>query len=103
MDNTILITDDNPENLKVLSGILEPEGYTVRVALTGETKLDASGRSGGGTIEIGGGYQGSGDRRLAWLSYVGTEVQMRFRLKFLDKRRGMRHYFWKAVPVAGSE
>ncbi len=34
---------------------------------------------------------------------VGTEVQMRFRLKFLDKRRGMRHYFWKAVPVAGSE
>ena len=34
---------------------------------------------------------------------VGTRVQMRFRLKFMDKRRGMRHYFWKAVPVAGSE
>jgi 3-hydroxy-3-methylglutaryl CoA synthase len=30
---------------------------------------------------------------------VGTETTMRFRLKFVDERRGMRQYFWKAAQV----
>jgi uncharacterized OB-fold protein len=30
---------------------------------------------------------------------VGTEVTMRFRIKFIDKRRGLRQYFWKAAPA----
>jgi len=39
--DAILITDDNPENLRVLSDILEPGGYEVRVATTGEQALDS--------------------------------------------------------------
>jgi putative two-component system response regulator len=35
----ILIVDDNPNNLRVLSGILEQAGYSVRPALSGEMAL----------------------------------------------------------------
>jgi len=38
-NHSILITDDNPENLRVLSEILKQEGYGVRVALDGESAL----------------------------------------------------------------
>ena len=31
----ILLVDDNPENLKVLAGILKPEGYSIRLAMSG--------------------------------------------------------------------
>ena len=34
---------------------------------------------------------------------VGDQVQMRFRIKSLDQRRGMRTYFWKAAPTARPE
>ena len=37
----ILIVDDNPINLQVLSGILEQENYKVRAALSGEIALRA--------------------------------------------------------------
>lgn len=37
----ILIVDDNPINLQVLSGILEQENYKVRAALSGEAALRA--------------------------------------------------------------
>ncbi|TLP80122.1 response regulator [Maribacter sp. ACAM166] len=39
MSHTILIIDDIPENLKVLSRILKPEGYKVRIANNGEQAL----------------------------------------------------------------
>ena len=29
---------------------------------------------------------------------VGTRASMRFRIKHVDERRGMRQYFWKAAP-----
>ena len=31
---------------------------------------------------------------------VGDPLQMRFRIKSLDRRRGFRTYFWKAAPIA---
>jgi hypothetical protein len=31
---------------------------------------------------------------------VGDAVGMRLRIKSLDRRRGFRTYFWKAVPAA---
>jgi putative two-component system response regulator len=37
--STVLIVDDNPNNLRVLSGMLEQEGYSVRPALSGEIAL----------------------------------------------------------------
>ena len=30
---------------------------------------------------------------------VGTSVEMRFRIKSVDRPRGLPRYFWKAVPV----
>jgi len=39
MKSSILIIDDIPENLRVLSRILKPEGYKVRVANNGEQAL----------------------------------------------------------------
>ncbi len=39
--DSILIVDDNPENLKVLSAILKEEGYAVRVAKNGKRALDS--------------------------------------------------------------
>lgn len=36
---TILIVDDTPESLRVLAGILQPEGYRVRPANSGELAL----------------------------------------------------------------
>ena len=39
--DSILIVDDNPENLKVLSNMLEKEGYDTRVAMDGEKALES--------------------------------------------------------------
>ncbi len=36
----ILIVDDNPENLRVLSAVLEEEGYQVRAATNGRQALE---------------------------------------------------------------
>lgn len=30
---------------------------------------------------------------------IGAEVEMRFRIKEIDRTRGYRHYFWKATPA----
>ena len=30
---------------------------------------------------------------------VGMDVGMRFRIKSLDRQRGLPRYFWKAVPL----
>ena len=38
---TLLVADDNPENLRVLSTILAPEGYNVRVAPDGRRALSS--------------------------------------------------------------
>ncbi|GAB6089125.1 hybrid sensor histidine kinase/response regulator [Spirochaeta dissipatitropha] len=38
---TIFIADDNPENLKVLSDILEAEGYRTRASLSGTAMLES--------------------------------------------------------------
>lgn len=38
----ILIADDNPNNLKVLLGLLSPAGYKIRPALSGEIALKAA-------------------------------------------------------------
>ncbi len=32
---------------------------------------------------------------------VGAPVEMTFRIKQYDERRGFRRYFWKAVPQGG--
>ena len=37
----ILVVDDNPENLRVLSGLLERKGYDVSACLSGERALGA--------------------------------------------------------------
>jgi len=39
--NTILIVDDNPENLKVLSNILKERNYNVRAAVNGKQALES--------------------------------------------------------------
>lgn len=39
--DVVLITDDNPENLRVLSRTLEPEGYVIRAATTGEQAIES--------------------------------------------------------------
>jgi PleD family two-component response regulator len=39
--NEILIVDDNPENLRVLSTMLKKEGYKIRVAKNGKQALDS--------------------------------------------------------------
>jgi DNA-binding response OmpR family regulator len=36
---TILVVDDEPESLRVLAGILQPEGYTIRPANSGKLAL----------------------------------------------------------------
>lgn len=41
MSDTILIADDNPDNLAVLSGLLRGAGYTVRPAADGAMALEA--------------------------------------------------------------
>jgi two-component system, NtrC family, sensor kinase len=38
-DGAVLSVDDNPNNLRVLSGMLEQAGYKVRPALTGDLAL----------------------------------------------------------------
>jgi hypothetical protein len=30
---------------------------------------------------------------------VGDPLRMRFRVKSIDRKRGFRTYFWKAVPL----
>ena len=40
--DNILIVDDNPNNLQVLSGILQADGFKVRPALSGELALPFS-------------------------------------------------------------
>ncbi|MBN8455871.1 autotransporter-associated beta strand repeat-containing protein, partial [Accumulibacter sp.] len=45
-----------------------------RVGLFGQARLDASGAAGGGTVLIGGDYQGQGSERNATQTYVGPEV-----------------------------
>lgn len=41
MAESVLIVDDNPDNLSVLEGILSADGYEVRAALSGEIALRA--------------------------------------------------------------
>ena len=41
-----------------------------------EARLDASGRSGGGEILVGGDFQGGGDTRTAVFSFVGPDAQL---------------------------
>ena len=38
---TILLVDDEPQNLKLLATMLEPEGYVVRLAASGRAALEA--------------------------------------------------------------
>ncbi len=38
-DNTILVVDDNPDNLRLLSGILDEHHYKIRLAPNGERAL----------------------------------------------------------------
>ncbi|MEQ8623618.1 MAG: response regulator [Vicingaceae bacterium] len=37
----ILLVDDNSENLKVLSSILKPKGYIIRLAMSGQKAIDS--------------------------------------------------------------
>jgi CheY-like chemotaxis protein len=39
-DSKVLLVDDTPENLKVLRGTLETEGYNILVATNGEQAID---------------------------------------------------------------
>ncbi|MBO3707624.1 MAG: filamentous hemagglutinin N-terminal domain-containing protein, partial [Candidatus Accumulibacter sp.] len=45
-----------------------------RVGLFGQARIDASGAAGGGTVLIGGDYQGQGSERNATQTFVGPEV-----------------------------
>lgn len=40
--STILIADDNPDNIRVLQGMLDESGYLVRVATNGELALKSA-------------------------------------------------------------
>lgn len=51
------------------------ELYGQRVGLLDETRVDVSGESGGGTLLVGGDYQGGGDFRSE-LTIVGDQVQL---------------------------
>ena len=41
-ETNILIVDDNPDNLRLLSKILESQGYIVRKSLNGKMALQAA-------------------------------------------------------------
>jgi len=41
VNHSVLVVDDNPENLKVLSNILKQAGYVVRIAMSGEQALES--------------------------------------------------------------
>lgn len=40
-ENTLLIVDDNKDNLKVLQELLKPEGYSIRIATHGQGALES--------------------------------------------------------------
>lgn len=40
----VLLVDDQPENLDVLVGVMEPEGYSIQVGLSGRVALDLARR-----------------------------------------------------------
>lgn len=58
----------------MVGGIVQVLGH--RVGLFGQTALDASGGAGGGSIQIGGDYQGGGDLMRAARTYVGDDVTL---------------------------
>jgi PleD family two-component response regulator len=43
-ETSILVVDDNPDNLRLLSKMLEAEGYTIRKSLTGKMALQSAHR-----------------------------------------------------------
>jgi PleD family two-component response regulator len=43
-DNTILVVDDNPDNLRLLAGILDEHQYKIRLAPSGERALATIGK-----------------------------------------------------------
>ncbi|MCK5359085.1 MAG: filamentous hemagglutinin N-terminal domain-containing protein, partial [Gammaproteobacteria bacterium] len=65
LDASNLDTGETGGNIEVLGD---------QVALAGEALLDASGDAGGGTIKVGGDYQGQGDTPTATNTSVGEEV-----------------------------
>ncbi|MFY9477778.1 MAG: filamentous hemagglutinin N-terminal domain-containing protein, partial [Aquabacterium sp.] len=48
-----------------------------KVGLFGSASLDASGQAGGGTVLVGGNYQGSGDERRASRTYIGQDATIK--------------------------
>ncbi len=49
-----------------------------KVALTESAVIDASGQAGGGTVLVGGNYQGQGPEQNAGATYVGGDVRIAF-------------------------
>jgi filamentous hemagglutinin family protein len=72
-----------------VSGTLDASGYTAgqkggsiavlgdKVALVDSAKLDASGDIGGGTVRVGGNFQGNGPLKNAQTTSVGKDVQIK--------------------------
>ncbi len=48
-----------------------------KVGLFGTASLDASGQAGGGTVLVGGNYQGSGDERRASRTFIGKDTSIK--------------------------
>ncbi|SMD04444.1 filamentous hemagglutinin family N-terminal domain-containing protein, partial [Sporomusa malonica] len=86
--NGVIILDGGPNGTVTNSGILDVNGRNAgqtggtikvlgeKVELTGQAKLDASGEAGGGTILVGGNYQGKGTEQNAITTKVAAGVSL---------------------------
>jgi len=81
-----IVLSGGPSGVVRVSGTLDASGAAAgdkggtvkvlgeRVALVGQARVDASGDSGGGTVLVGGNYQGQGPEINAVDTYVGRQV-----------------------------
>ena len=63
-----------------------------KVGLFGSASLDASGRAGGGTVLVGGNYQGAGDERRASHTFIGKDASIK--ANALDDGDGGKVVVW---------
>lgn len=86
MRNGTVVLDGGPEGVVMHSGKIEVSGLAAgekggtakvlgdKVALTGAAEIDARGDARGGTVLVGGNYQGTGSERRASATFVGKDA-----------------------------